>query len=865
MLQDTVLRSLKSLLPPGQIFTDQTALLVYEVDAGMDKGRPEAVVFPRSADEVVRIVQWATMHNVPLVARGAGTGLSGGAVADRGGIIVEFAKMNHILAIDALGRSVITEPAVINLQLDEQAKLYGLYFPPDPASQRASTIGGNVSENSGGPHCFKYGVTTNYIIGLDVVLADGRQIRVGGSALDYPEYDLCGLITGSEGTLALITSITARLLRNPPGIRTMLAIFDSVEQAADAVSAIIAAGLIPATMEMMDQKITNIAEPFAHAGLPLDAAAILIIEVDGYPSGLDAQSDEIEQLLTSQGVREIRIARNEDERYKIWLARKSVAGAISRLTPAYYTVDITVPRSRLREILAKVDPICEKYVLRVGHLMHAGDGNLHPMILIPDPRDPELMRRVHAASREMVMCCVEMNGSLTGEHGVGIEKREYMTLMHTPSELLAMWDVKQAFDPDGILNPGKVFPTSQDGTAPFAGAVQTKHKISPAANLPGAIFAPETAEEATQGLLALSHAQRRVRISNATSALKETTTQLTTNAMRSIKVYAPEDLYITVGAGTPLAEVQAFLANAGKYLPLASPWSDATIGGLVATNSNAPLRMRYGSIRDLVLSTTVALADGRVIRTGRPIVKNVAGYDLTKVFIGSQGTLGLITDVTLKFFAQPRIRRNLCIMTQTLQQALDCVRLVLPLALTASSVIVCKTEDGTHSPDTSMLLYTAEGLAEDVETELEQVRKTLQALGAKVSEVAMPAIDIWASMLDMGTVVRIGVPPKDLPTYMQENKSLYDERYSADMSSGCLYAVKETGAEAEIREWIAALRRPALALQGYVVVMRLAEGMQNIDRWGYQPQALDVMKRLKRRWDPAAILHGEENSLDTIL
>lgn len=865
MLQDTVLRSLKSLLPPGQVFTDPTALLVYEVDAGMDKGRPEAVVFPRSAEEVVRVVQWAAMHNVPLIARGAGTGLSGGAVADRGGVIVEFAKMNHILAIDALGRSAITEPAVINLRLDEQAKLYGLYFPPDPASQRASAIGGNVSENSGGPHCFKYGVTTNYITGLDVVLADGRQVRVGGAALDYPEYDLCGLITGSEGTLALITSITARLVRNPPGIRTMLAIFDSVEQAADAVSAIIAAGLVPATMEMMDQKITNIAEPFAHAGLPLDAAAILIIEVDGYPTGLDAQSDEIERLLRIKGVREIRIARNEDERYTIWLARKSVAGAISRLTPAYYTVDITVPRSRLREILATVDPICEKYALRVGHLMHAGDGNLHPMILIPDPRDPELMRRVHAAGREMVTCCVEMDGSLTGEHGVGIEKREYMTIMHTPSELLAMWDVKQAFDPNGILNPGKIFPTPQDGTAPFAGLMQTKRKISLDARLPGAIFAPETAEEAAQSLLALSQAQRRVHISNAIFATSDATTQITTRAMSSIKMYAPEDLYITVGAGTPLTEIQTFLEKAGQYLPLASPWPDATIGGLVATNSNAPFRMRYGSIRDLVLSTTIALADGCVIRTGRPIVKNVAGYDLTKVFVGSHGTLGLITDVTLKFFAQPRAKRNLFIMTQTIQQALNWARLVLPLAITASSIIVCKTEDGSYTHDTSMLLYTAEGLAEDVEAELGQVRETLKAMGAKVREVEMPAIDVWASIFTLGTVVRVGVSPKDLPLYMQEHKSLYHEMYVADMSSGCLYAVKETGTEAEIREWVAALRRPALALQGYAVVMHLAEGVQDVDRWGYRPQALDVMKRLKRRWDPADILHGEGNSLDTVL
>ncbi len=853
MLQATILDTLKILLPKGQVFTDQATLLTYEIDAGLDKGSPEGVVFPRTADEVARVVQWAATHNVPLVARGAGTGLSGGAVADRGGIIVEFARMNRILEIDELGRSVVTEPAVINLRLDEQARKHGLYFPPDPASQRASTIGGNVSENSGGPHCFKYGVTTNYITGLDVVLADGRKARIGGRALDYPEYDLCGLITGSEGMLALITSISARLLRNPPGVKTMLAIFDSVEQAADAVSTIIAAGLIPATMEMMDQKITNMAEPYAHAGLPLDAGAILIIEVDGYPASLDPQIREIEQLLQAQGVREIRIARSEEERYKIWLARKSVAGAITRLTPAYYTVDITVPRSCLREILAKVDPICEKYNLRVGHLMHAGDGNLHPMILIPNPRDTELMERVHAAGWEMVKCCVEMGGSLTGEHGVGIEKREYMTLMHNASELLAMWDIKQAFDPSTMLNPGKVFPVPTESGTPFAGYSKQNTTIVHSRTLPTSPFAPTTAEEAAQGLLALSHAQQNVRISN--QAVHDPMDMiLSTQGLQGIKTYAPDDLYITVGAGTPLTEIQTFLAGKGKYLPLASPWSDATIGGLVAANVNAPLRMRYGAIRDLVLYTTVALADGRVIRTGRPIVKNVAGYDLTKVFIGSRGTLGLLTDITLKFFAQPRTRRTLLVKTEHLAKAIDWTRALLPLALTASAILLCKDYDSAENVYT--VYYTAEGLVEDVNAELAQVHDVLRASGAPiVQEVELSGTDIWTSMLVEGTVIRVGIPAKDLSRYIQKNSAIINEGgFVADMSSGCLYAIKASGAAEAINTWVAALRQPALAQDGYATVMRHMEDMPSAEGWGYRPQTLDVMKRLKQRWDPTGIL-----------
>ena len=459
MIQEDALRALRLLLPHKQVFTDRATLIAYEVDAGLDKGMPDAVVFPRTPEEVERIVHWAAEHQVALIARGTGTGLSGGAVADRGGVIVEFVHMHAILDIDPQGRRAVLEPALVNLHLDEAVKPHGLYFPPDPASQRAATIGGNVAENSGGPHCFKYGVTTNYVTGLEVVLADGKHVRLGGRALDYPEYDLCGLVTGSEGTLALITAITVRLVRNPPGVKTLLAIFDSVEQAGEAVSAVIAAGLVPATLEMMDKNIVRIIEPFAHAGLPLDAGAVLIVEIDGYVESLETQMHEIVQVLEHYGGHSMRIARDEEERARIWKARKSAGGAIAREVPAYYTVDITVPRSRLAEMLHEVYRICERNDIRAGQLFHAGDGNLHPMMQIPDPDDPALLQRVHRAGLEIVKYCVEMGGSLTGEHGVGIEKREFMPLMHTPDELLAMWDIKQIFDPTCLLNPGKIFPT----------------------------------------------------------------------------------------------------------------------------------------------------------------------------------------------------------------------------------------------------------------------------------------------------------------------------------------------------------------------------------------------------------------------
>ncbi|MEW5719482.1 MAG: FAD-linked oxidase C-terminal domain-containing protein, partial [Chloroflexota bacterium] len=446
-LANTKLSSLTQLFTNKQLLTHRVELLTYDGDASLDKGMPDSVVMARNVDDVIKAVKWASENNTPIIARGAGTGLSGGAVAEHGGVIVGFAQMKRIVEFDEVGRSVVVEPGVVNLALDEFVKTKGLYFPPDPASGRTATIGGNIAENAGGPHCFKYGVTTNYLTGLTVVLANGRVIRLGGRALDYPEYDLLGLVTGCEGTLGIVTQASARLLRNTLAIKTMMASFDSVEQAGKAVSAIIARGLVPATMEMMDQKMMQIIEDFAHAGLPIHAGAALIIEADGYPESVTPQIEEIAMILRDNAGRDLRIAQTAEERDLIWYGRKSAAGAMARLSPAYYLLDGTVPRSKLAATLAGVNKLCDENGFRVGYVFHAGDGNLHPFILITDPKDAELMKRIHATGRKIMQLCVEMGGSITGEHGVGIEKREFMPLMYTPDELAAMWDVKEIFDP----------------------------------------------------------------------------------------------------------------------------------------------------------------------------------------------------------------------------------------------------------------------------------------------------------------------------------------------------------------------------------------------------------------------------------
>ena len=859
MQKPTALQGLLNVLPTHQIVTDPVELITYEVDAGLDRGKPAAVVLPHTTEDVVRLARWAAENNIPLIARGAGTGLSGGAVAERGGVIVSFSRMNRLVELDASGRRAVVEPGVLNLALDEQVKVQGLYFPPDPASQRASTIGGNAGENAGGPHCFKYGVMTNYVMGLQIVLADGRAIRVGGRALDYPEYDFAGLIVGGEGTLGMVTSFDLRLVRNPPGVKTMMAIFDSVEQAGVAVSAVIAAGLVPATMEMMDRNITRIIEEYTHAGLPADADAVLIIEADGHLAGLDTQIEEVADILTVHGGRDLRIAQSADERDRIWLARKSAAGAMTRLAPAYYLVDITVPRSRLAETLTEVNQVFNRSGLRVGYVFHAGDGNLHPFILLPHPEDQQLVETAVRAGQETVAIGVAKDGSITGEHGVGIEKREFMAMMYSGAELAAMWDVKQVFDPRGLMNPGKVFPTKMPEVAKVRGD-----------GLPqGDVFAPATAEEAARGLVALSKAGRSVHIGQPSAVDSQRSgIGLSTLALSGIKKFAPDDLYVSVGAGTPLADLQAFLEREKKLSPLASPWAGATVGGIVAANMNAPLRMRYGSIRDLVLCATVALADGRVIRAGRPVVKNVAGYDMPKVFVGSFGTLGLITDVTLKLTPMPRARRTALVPVDDPSRGLAWSGQLLPLALVASAIVLAKIPNPQSPIPNSryVLAYTAEGIREDVNAELDQVKQTLRAAGAPAPiEVEAPTgTDLWTALLGYSSVqslqMRVGVAPKDLAAYVQAQAApLESGAFLADVASGLVYAVATMEEVARARAWVDALRKPALSAGGYAVVINAPESLHGaLDVWGYQPQTLELMRALKARWDPAGILNPGE-------
>ncbi len=453
-------RRLGELVGIGHVITDPDRLIVYESD-GLTAYRwpPRAVVLPASTEQVAAVLELLHAEGIPIVPRGAGTGLSGGALAPELAVIVGTARMSRILSVDPENRLARLQPGVVNARLSEAARPYGLYYAPDPSSQTACTIGGNVAENSGGPHCLKYGVTSRYVTGLTVVLADGRVVELGGAAREpCGSLDLVGLFVGSEGCFGIATEIEVRLLPLPEAVRTLLVIFDDLEDAGRAVTAIVGAGLLPAALEIMDQACIEAVEASAFpAGLPTDAGAALVIEFDGTEVGLDGDAARAEALCLAAGAREVRSASDTREREALWKGRKKAFGAFGRLAPDLVVQDATVPRTKLPEVLRRIREIGERRGLTVANVFHAGDGNLHPNLLF-DRKDPELLARVEAASEEIMAACVAVGGTITGEHGVGVDKRKYMHLVHGPDELAAMAAAKRAFDPQGLLNPGKVLP-----------------------------------------------------------------------------------------------------------------------------------------------------------------------------------------------------------------------------------------------------------------------------------------------------------------------------------------------------------------------------------------------------------------------
>ena len=459
VLRDTLLPALRNFLPAAAVLEREEDRRPYECD-GLSAYRqpPGLVVLPETIEQVQRILRLCSAQHVPVVARGAGTGLSGGALPHATGVLLSLAKFNRILEIDVLNRTATVQPGVRNLAISEAVATHGLYYAPDPSSQIACSIGGNVAENAGGVHCLKYGLTVHNVLGLKFLTIDGELITIGGKTLDSPGYDLLALLTGSEGMLGVVVEVTVKLLPKPERAQVVLAAYDDIEKAGAAVAAIIAAGIIPAGLEMLDNLAIRAAEDYVHAGYPVDAAAILLCELDGTNEEVSEGIATVRSLLLAQGAIEVRTAQDDAQRAKFWAGRKAAFPAVGRLAPDYYCMDGTIPRKHLATVLKQIGALSKEYGLPVANVFHAGDGNLHPLILYDAGKPGELQRTEEFGARILELC-VAVGGTITGEHGVGVEKIDQMCVQFQSAELAQFHAIKAAFDPHGLLNPGKAVPS----------------------------------------------------------------------------------------------------------------------------------------------------------------------------------------------------------------------------------------------------------------------------------------------------------------------------------------------------------------------------------------------------------------------
>ena len=646
MLTDQLVKKFRGIVGASHVLAGQAGTELYSYDASLAWGQPGVVVFPASTYEAAAVVRAASQAGVSFVPRGFGTNLSGGTVLPRG-IIICLSRFNRILGIYPQSRHAVVQPGVTNLELQEALADVHFFYAPDPASQKVSTLGGNIGENSGGPRCLKYGVTTNHVLGLEVILPDGEIIRTGGAALDPPGYDLRGTLIGSEGTFGIVTEITVRILPMHEAIITMLAIYDDIAAAARSVSAVIGAGIVPTTLEMMDAPIIKAVEDSYACGYPRDAAAVLIIEVEGPAVGLEHQAQHIRELCMQNGCREINEAKNDAERNRLWEGRRGAFGAVARLAPSYLVNDCSVSRTRLPEALARVTEISEKYDIPHGNVFHAGDGNLHPLLLF-DSRDANQMKRVKKAGWEIMEACVALGGTISGEHGIGVEKQAAMHMIFSREDLDFQQGLKDAFDPQNLLNPGKVIPSSR-------GDDQKMAILSKAGGHAAALTALTrtiaSSGKEKQAFLPVGKGSRQ----DFGNLSAEALFPLESSKLDEIVDYDPANQVVTIGAGLSLEKLQTDLQRHNQWLPLRPPFATLvhSLGGLAATAACGPERMTYGGVRDLMLGLRFISGRGKLISAGGQVVKNVAGYDITRLMVGSAGTLGMIVEMTLKVATLP--------------------------------------------------------------------------------------------------------------------------------------------------------------------------------------------------------------------
>ena len=648
------------------------------------------------------------------------------------GLVVCLSRLNRILGIYPEGRYAVVQPGVTNLELQDALATIGFFYAPDPASQKVSTLGGNAGENSGGPRCLKYGVTTNHILGMEMILPDGEVIRTGGAALDPPGYDLRGAVVGGEGTLGVVTEITVRILPLSESIITMLATYDSIGDAARSVSDIISAGILPTTLEMMDAMIIKAVEDSYACGYPRDAAAVLIIEVEGPTAGLKEQARRIQEICMQTNCREIQEAKNNAERNLLWQGRRGAFGAVARLAPNYLVNDATVPRTKLPEALAKVAEITNKYGCKHGNVFHAGDGNLHPLLLF-DSRDTDQLHRVEKAGWEIMEACVRLGGTISGEHGIGLEKQEAMRLVFSENDFNAQRALKRAFDPDNVLNPGKVIPSPKDAGQDGKPKAPTLLEQVRGVSGNGARVSQVMAKIRT----AVSQKQAVMPAGSGTfgrfgNLPNRQTQSLASLSLADVIEYDPPNQVITVGAGLSLAALQEHLQANNQWLPVRPPFFSAgsTIGSLVALAACGPERMAYGAPRDLLLGLRYIDGNGVLVTAGGRVVKNVAGYDMTRLLTGSAGTLGFISEATWRVSTIP----ERCAAITAVGSLGACAATALKIIQSALSAVyvTCMPDhqpsDGNFSGDWKIVVGF-EGFSQTVDYQMEKCGAVLKTAG----------------------------------------------------------------------------------------------------------------------------------------
>ncbi|MFL6332098.1 MAG: FAD-binding oxidoreductase [Pyrinomonadaceae bacterium] len=920
---DKLVENLRALLRPEQVISEPGELLVYECDGLTHyRHRPRAVVFPASTEEVAEVLKLLARERVPLVPRGAGTGLSGGALAVGGGVCIELARMRRVLKVDVENRLAVVQAGVVNAHVSRAVAHHGLHYVPDPSSQGSCTVGGNVGENAGGIHCLKYGTTTDHVLGARVVLAEGRVVSLGGAGAEAPGYDLLGLFVGSEGTFGVVTEVTVRLTPVPPSVRTLLADFLRLDDASRAVSAVIAAGIIPAGLEMVDGATIRAVEASVFAaGMPLDAEAALLVELDGLEAGMDAEVERVRAICLGNGARSVRLAADEAERKRLWAARKGAFGAMGRITPDILIQDAVVPRSRLPEVLAATYRIGARHGLRVANVFHAGDGNLHPLVCF-DSRDAAQVERVHEAGREIMETCVRAGGTITGEHGVGLDKSDYLPLVFSDEDMRTMLKVRAAFDPAGLCNPGKIIPVlkgcgearavaeaksaargngSHNSSAQLkpetaAAHVEVKKKtlgpLDPSTALAG-LVGPEHVGVLTTGdnagalvvepamfaevceVLRLAESERwTVSPAGACTWLgageagEPSNIILKTTRMARLVEHEPADLVATAEAGLTLADFNQQVGRAGQWLPLDPPGAGvATLGGVVATGTAGAQCFGYGAPRSHVLGMRVALADGQLIRAGGRVVKNVAGYDLCKLFTGSHGTLGVILEITYRLRPRPRREATLVAGSRDPRALVEAARALagsqlLPVAVELLSPPLAEEvgmfEDGGGE---FRLLARFAGTEGAVEYQLARAAELVEdCLKEGAAEQVEDDDGLWARLSstlprgELPLVWRASVLPSALGALLARLGGDYGRalRWHAGAGDGRLRVFLDTPDDDEASVSLRAIREAARCAGGSLVVERAPDGLKRkLGAWGLSESAALLLKRIKEQLDPS--------------